>query len=93
MAVMKRMVLATRMERSADQFSSHDGDVGIIEFQSEDRDIKWCILIAQATVTTAHFYTFAEGDAIPLMSLLISQTDVDCWVLTVAVTTWEKITG
>jgi hypothetical protein len=91
MAVMKRMVLSTRMERSVDQFTSHTGDVGLIEFRSEDNDVKWCILIAQGAVTPANFYTFTEGDAIPLMSLLISQTTLLAYMLTVAATTWVEL--
>jgi hypothetical protein len=91
MATLKRMVLKTRMERSATQFSSHTGDVGLIEFESEDRDIKWCILVAQGAVTPSHFYSFAEGDSLPLMTLLISQTTILAYMLTVADTTWVEL--
>jgi len=62
MATIKRLVPKVKLE-SRSLFSSHTGDVHLLEFESEDGDTKFKIIICDDAVTTSHFTTGTEiGD-------------------------------
>lgn len=83
-----RLVQKMRIEKAKSNFTSATGNVGIIEWESEDKSIGigHVELISDTAVTPAHFYNWDDGEDLPICSLLYDQTTGTpcCWMLTAA---------
>jgi hypothetical protein len=62
-ATLIRLVPVHREEAYSD-YSSHTGNVGVIDFRSVDPSVtfNWRILITEDAITASHFAALAKGD-------------------------------
>jgi len=89
-ATLKLLVPARRLEKGDTNFASASGNVGILPVETEDRSMKWALVVSDTAVTPAHFNNYDDGEDLPIGALLIDQATPMVYMLT-ATDTWQEI--
>lgn len=92
-ATLKRLVPKVRIEKAKSNFTSASGNVGIAEWETEDKSIRFMILVSDTAVTPAHFANFDDGEDVPVGTILIDQAvgSATCAWINSAADTWTEL--